>query len=126
MTVATTARAAFLKSAESSEIASSATLLARWGAGAGDTAQSSALVNKADATAEAARQLALLASVMATDQIELAGVFFDLEGETVRVSYAMPGGGTFFGSAATVDVLVTKCRPSPGDGTTIIEGLIQL
>lgn len=128
MTVATTARAEFLKSAERSEPASSATLIARWGDAAGDTAQSSALVEKADATAEVARQLALLGSVMAVDQVALEGVYFDLEGQVVRVDYTMPGstGATYFGGAATVDILVTRARPGLAEGTTIIEGIVRL
>lgn len=126
MTVATTARAEFLKSAESSEIAVSATLQARWGDAAGDTAQSTALINKADTIAEAARQLALMGSVMTVDQVPIEGVYYDLEGLTLRVDYTLPGGGTYFGGATTVDILVTKARISPADGTTTIEGLIRL
>lgn len=126
MTVATTTRAEFLKSPESSEIAVSATLQARWGDAAGDTAQSSALIVKADATAEAARQLALMGSVVAVDQVTIEGVYFDLEGQTVRVDYTLPGGGSYFGGATSVDMLVTKARISLVDGTTNIEGLIRL
>lgn len=126
MTVSTTARAEFLKATESSEIAVSATLQARWGDAAGDTAQSSALIIKADATAEAARQLALMASVVAVDQVTIEGIYFDLEGQTVRVDYTLPGGGSYSGGATSVDILVTKARISLTDGTTTIEGLIRL
>ncbi len=132
MTAATTTRAEFLKSAERSETAVSATLLARWGDAAGDTAQSSALIDKADATAEAARQLALFGNVMAIDQVSIEGVYFDLEGQVVRVDYTIPNpagvfpAGTWFGGGATVDILVTKARPSLAEGFTLIEGLIRL
>ncbi len=126
MTVSTTARAEFLKSAESSEIAVSATLQARWGDAAGDTAQSSALIEKAAATAEAARQLALMGSVCAVDLVTIEGVHFDLEGRTVRVDYTLPGGGSYFGGATLVDILVTKTRISLAEGTTTIEGLVRL
>lgn len=126
MTIATQTRAEFLKSAESSAFAASATLLARWGDAAGDTAQSSTLDAGAAASAEAARQLALMASALANDTVRLEGVFFDLEGETVRLSYVMPGGTNWFGGAASVDMIVTKASINLADGTTTIEGFIAL
>lgn len=126
MTTATQTRAEFLKAAERSVSAVDAALTARWGDAAGDTTQSSLLINAADATAELARQMALLGAVMAEDSVLLEGVFFDLEGKTVRIDYTMPAGGTYFGGAASVDLLVTKARPDPAAGTTLIEGLIAL
>lgn len=126
MTVATTARAQFLKSAESSEVAINPTVRALWGEAAGDTAQSSVIALKADATAEASRQLALLDDTLAEDGLVLEGVYFDLEGETVRVDYSAPGGGTYFGGAALVDILVTSSIVSIEAGTTTIKGLLAL
>lgn len=126
MTVATTTRAEFLKAEERSEVAVSATLRARWGDAAGDTSQSSCLVDKAAATTEAARQLALLANTLAYDSVRLEGIWFDLEGETVRVAYTMPGGDTYFGGAASVDILVVKAIIDLAAGTTTIEGFIAL
>jgi hypothetical protein len=125
MGVATTARARFLQSPESSEVAINATLRTRWGDAAGDTAQSSVLVNQADATAEAARQLALMAPAFALDSVRLEGVFFDLEGETVRIDYRTAGVIAFAG-AATVDLLVTKSTVDLRAGVTTIEGLVAL
>lgn len=125
MTVATTARARFLQAAESSEVATSATLRARWGDAAGDTAQSSVLINQADATAEAARQLALMAPVLALDSVRLEGVFFDLEGETVRIDYRTAG-VIAFGGSASVDMMVTKSTVDLRAGTTTVEGLVAL
>jgi len=126
MTAATQTRAEFLKSAERSVVATDATLTARWGEAAGDTAQSSALVNEADATAELGRQMALLDTVLVEDAVLLEGLFLNLEGQTVRISYAAPGGGNWFEGAASVDLLVTKSRPDPGAGTTLVQGFIQL
>lgn len=126
MPAASTTRAEFLKAAERSEVAVSATLQARWGEAAGDTAQSSALIVKADATAEAARQLALFGGVLAQDRVTIEGIWFDLEGETVRVDYSISGGGSYFGGAANVDILVTKSTISLSEGTTVIEGFIVL
>lgn len=126
MTVAAQTRAEFLKAAERSVSAVDAVLAARWGDAAGDTTASSQMVNEADATAELARQMALLGNVLAEDSVLLEGVFFDLEGKTVRLDYTMPAGGAYFGGAASVDLLVTKARPDPGAGTTLVEGLIRL
>ena len=130
MTAATQTRAEFLKSAERSETASNATLTARWGEAAGDTAQSSLLINQADAATEVARQLPLLGSVTAEDSVLLEGLFFDLEGQTVRIDYTAPANsnvsGNWFDGAASVDILVTKARPDPGTGTTLVQGFIQL
>jgi hypothetical protein len=126
MTTASQTRAEFLKSAERSEVAASATLAARWGEAAGDTSQSSLLANQADAAAEVARQLALLGAVLAEDSVLLEGVFFNLEGQTVRIDYTAAGDGNWFGGAASVDLLVTKAKPDPGAGTTLVQGFIQL
>ena len=125
MSTATTDRAEFLKTAERSEVAVSATLRTRWGDAAGDTAQSSLLVNKADATAEAARQLALMAPAFALDSIDIEGLHFELEGATVRIDYAFPDGNAF-GGPATVDMLVVRATVKLADEFTTIEGLIAL
>lgn len=127
MTVATQTRAEFLKAAERSAVAVDAAIRARWGDAAGDTAQSSVLVDEAAAAAEAARQLALLGFVLADDAVTIEGVFFDLEGETLSIDYALPVGvGTHFGGASAVEFLVVKARPDPGQGTTSIEGFVRL
>ena len=126
MSAATLAAAEFLKAEERSAVAVSATLQARWGDSAGDTSQSSVLTELADATAEAARQLALMGTPFAPDLLAIEGVYFDLEGETITVDYTMPGGGTYFGGAASVAMLVTKARPELESGVTIVEGLIAL
>ena len=130
MTAATQSRAEFLKSAERSELASSATLTARWGDAAGDTTQSSLLINQSDTATELARQMTLLSSVIGEDSVLLEGVFFDLEGQTVRIDYTAPASpnaaGNWFEGSATVDLLVTKARPDPGAGTTLVQGFVQL
>ena len=129
MTIATQSRAEFLKSAERSEVAASAALRARWGDAGGDTAQSSTLILQADAAAEAARQLAFMGNAFAVDSVAIEGVHFDLEGETVRLDYTLPGNpaGTFFGGAGVVDILVIRARVSLAEGRTVIaEGLIAL
>lgn len=126
MTAATRARAEFLKAQERTETSVSTALQTRWGTAAGDTSQSSALVNQSDAAVEAARQLALMSNALAEDGVTLEGVFFDLEGEAITVSYSMPAGGNYFGGAASVTLLVTRSRPSLAEGITTINGLIQL
>ena len=126
MAEASVDRAEYLRSPEKAASARSATLIARWGEGAADTAQSTPLMEDAAAATEAARQLALLGSVMAVDQVLLEGLWFDLEGEVVTVDYSHPGGGTFFGGAASVAILVIRSRIDLGAGQTLIEGLIQL
>ncbi len=126
MAEASVDRAEYLRSAERSVTATDATLRGRWGAAAGDTAQSTPLATEAAATAEAARQLALLGSVMAEDQVLIEGIWWDLEGQVVAIDYRAPGGGTFFGGAATVAMLVTRARVDLNAGTTLLQGLIQL
>lgn len=126
MTTASQTRAEFLKSAERSEGSANATLANRWGDAAGDTAQSSLLINQSDATTEVARQLAQLGAILAEDSVLLEGVFFDLEGQTIRIDYTAPGGGNWFEGAASVDLLVTKSRPDSGAGTTLVQGFVQL
>ena len=126
MATATQTRAEFLKAAERSETASDATLTARWGDAGGDSTQSSTLVNQSDAAAELTRQMALLAGVLAEDSVLIEGVYFDLEGQTIRLDYTAPDGGTWFGGSASIDLLVTKARPDPGVGTTLVQGFIQL
>jgi hypothetical protein len=72
----------------------------------------------------------LLGNVLAEDSVLLEGLFFDLEGQTVRIDYTAPANrdvaGNWFDGAATVDLLVTKARPDPGTGTTLVQGFIQL
>lgn len=126
MTAATQTRAEFLKAAERSVTAADATLAARWGEAAGDTAQSSVLVFEADATAELTRQMAIFDDVLAEDSVLLEGLFFDLEGQTIRIDYTAPGGGNWFDGDAVADLLVTKSRPDPGAGTTLVHGFIRL
>jgi hypothetical protein len=130
MTTATQTRAEFLKSAERSEVSANATLAFRWGDAAGDTTQSSLLINQSDTATELARQMTLLSSVFAEDSVLLEGLFFDLEGQTVRIDYTAPANrdvaGNWFDGAASVDLLVTKARPDPGSGTTLVQGFIQL
>lgn len=126
MNEASVDRAAYLRSPERTVAARDAALAARWGAAAGDTAQSTAMTDEAAATAEAARQLAFLGSVMAEDQVLIEGVHFDLEGQVVAIDYGHPGGGTYFDGAATVQMLVTRARVDLNAGTTLVQGLIRL
>ena len=128
MTTATQSRAEFLKAEERSAVAGpDATLQARWGAAGGDTSQTSVLAGQRDAAAEASRQIALLAPALALDTVTIEGVVFDLEGQTVRVSYALPAGGTYFGmSSADIDMLVVRATVDLAEGTTTIEGFVAL
>ena len=126
MAEATVDRAEFLRSPERTVTATSATLQARWGTAAGDTAQSTPLVTEAAASAEVARQLALMGSVLGEDQVLLEGLHRDLEGRVVQIDYTHPGGGTFLGGAALVSMLVTRARVDQNAGTTLLQGLIQL
>ncbi len=126
MAEATVDRAEFLRSPERTASAASATLLARWGTAAGDSAQSTPLIGQAAADAEAARQIALLGSVLAEDQVLIEGVHWDLEGEVVSVDFSHPGGGTWFGGAGSVALLVTRSRVDLNAGTTLLQGMIQL
>ncbi len=130
MATATQTRAEFLKSAERSEVAANATLAGRWGDAAGDTSQSSLLINQSDAATEITRQMTLLGGVFAEDSVLLEGLFFDLEGLTVRIDYTAPANrdvaGNWFDGAASVDLLVTKARTDPGAGTTLVQGFVIL
>lgn len=126
MAEATVDRAEYLRSPERSVSAASPTLQARWGAAAGDAAQSTPLATEGAASAEVARQLALLGSVLAEDQVLIEGIHWDLEGEVVTLTYSHPGGGAFFGGAASVALLVTRARVDLNAGTTLLQGLIQL
>lgn len=126
MTAATLSRAEFLKSQERTIVVADATLQARWGDSAGDTRQSSSLTGASDASTEASRQLALLGSVMAEDQVLLEGLFFDLDGRVVTISYVAPDGGNYFGGAGSVNLLVTASTVDPASGTTLVKGLIRL
>lgn len=125
MATATTTRAEFLKAAERAAIAADATLQARWGTAAGDTAQSTVLVAEADATAEASRQLALLSSALAEDRVTVEGLLWDAEGTTVAIDYRGPD-GAYFGGADVVTMLVTRARVSLADGATTLTGFVQL
>ena len=126
MATATQTRAEFLKAAERSIGSADATLTARWGDAAGDTSQSSLLCDAAAATTELTRQMALLGSVFAEDSVLLEGLYFDLEGQTVRIGYTALDGGNWFGGGASIDLLVTKARPDPGAGTTLVQGFVIL
>lgn len=126
MAEATVDRAEFLRSPERTVTATSPTLQARWGTTAGDTAQSTPLVAEAAATAEAARQLALLGSVLGEDQVLVEGLWLNLEGRVVQIDYNHPSGGAFLGGATTVLMLVTRARADLNAGTTLLQGLIQL
>ncbi len=126
MTAATITRAEFLKAEERSVAASAAGVQAAWGTLARDTAQSSALALEAAASAEASRQLGLLDEVLAEDSVVIEGVHFDLEGETVRLSYLRPDGGRYFGAAADeVDLLVVSARVDLRAGTTQLRGFVR-
>ncbi|WP_439532023.1 hypothetical protein [Polymorphobacter sp.] len=127
MTAATLTRAEFLKSAERSVIAVNAGVRTAWGEIAGDTSQSSVLALEADAVTEAARQLALMDNALAEDRVTLEGVYRDLEGETVRVSYLRPDGGRHFEAAADdVDIIVVRATVDEAEGTTTIQGFVIL
>ena len=126
MTAATITRAEFLKAEERSVVAVSSAVQTAWGALALDTSQSTALATEAAASAEAARQLALLDEVLAEDEVEIEGAVFDLEGETVRVSYLRHDGGRYFDAAADeVDLLVVSARVDLRQGTTLLRGLVR-
>lgn len=118
---ASTARAEFLKVAERLAVAENATIAARWGEDALDSSQSSVLADEADAATEAARQLAQLAQVRAVDLVVVEGLWPDLEGKTVRITY-----NGQFGIATTADLLVTKAKLNRNVGTTEIEGEVIL
>ena len=121
MTAATISRAEYLKSAERQTAAVDAGVQARWGDGAADTSQSTALTREADAAAEAARQLAYLKLARARDAVTIEGVFFDLEGETIMVPY-----DGHLGVAGTKLFLVLVSRPNLNTGTTEVEGEVLL
>lgn len=124
MSEASVDRAEYLRAPEKTVGAASTTLLARWGQAAGDTAQSTPLASEAAATAEAARQLALLGTVTAEDQVLIEGLHRNLEGETVAIDYRHPAGGTYLGAAETVSMLVVKARVDPNVGTTLLQGIV--
>jgi nucleotide-binding universal stress UspA family protein len=118
---ATTERAEFLKAADRFAVAEDATITTRWGEDAADTKQPSILALKADADAEAARQLTDLARVRARDRVTVEGLHEDLEGRTVRIAYAGR-----IGISGDADLLVIRARLDRGRGLTELEGEVRL
>lgn len=116
---APSARAEWLKQRELSVFSSDATITTRWGEDAGDTSQSSLLVAESAASAEAGRQLALMASPRALDAVTLSEVNFDLEGETIDIDYAGE-----LGMAGMARLLVLVAKPDLNANTTEVVGLV--
>ena len=121
MTAATLSRAQYLLAPERQVSALAEGVRTTWGQDAGDTTQSTVLVDLGDATAEAARQLGLLGVVRARDMVVAEGVFFDLEGQTVAIPY-----DGHLGVAGTLLMLVIRAKPDLQTGTTEIEGEVLL
>jgi hypothetical protein len=119
-------REQFLRSAERTVSATNPAVQARWGAAAGDTAASTPLISESAAAAAAALQVAILGNVMVEDQLLIEGIWRDLEGRVVEIDYSHPAGGTWFGGAATVAMLVTRARVDLNAGNTLVQGLIRL
>lgn len=118
---APTARAEWLKAQYRFAVAQAPAALALWGEDAADSSQPTALVQEADAAAEATRQLAQMAAVRGRDVAVLAGLHPGLEGLTVRLPYAGR-----FGQGATADMLVIRAKLNLSAGTTELEGEVLL
>lgn len=121
MISASVTRAEYLKRAELLAVASDAVVLARWGDDAGDTSQSSVLVDDAAALEEAERQLAQLAQPGAIDVAIVPGCWPDLEGATIELPYDGQ-----FGLAGTQEMLVLRSRVLLSSGETELEGWVLL
>ncbi len=120
MSAAPLGRAEYLKREELAAIATSAGAAALWGDNAPTSSQSSALVAEENASDEASRQLALLETARAVDVILVAGIWPDLEGETIAVPYDdVP-----LGLSGLIPFLVTASRISGGQ--TELTGQVQL
>lgn len=114
-------RAEWLKQRELSVSAADAAITTRWGEDAGDTSQSSLLVAESAATAEGARQLALMVSPRAVDAVVLTALIFDLEGETIDIAY-----GGDLGVAGMARMLVLAAKPDLNSGSTEVSGLVVI
>jgi hypothetical protein len=126
MSAAPISRAELLKAEERQVAAIDAAIQSAWGRLARETAQSSLLAAEAAATAEAARQLALLGQTLAEDSVEIEGCHFNLEGETVRIDYRRPGGGRYLAAASDwMDLLVLRARVDTSTGTTLLQGFVR-
>ncbi|MBU6167183.1 MAG: hypothetical protein KGQ52_13800 [Alphaproteobacteria bacterium] len=119
-------REQFLRSPQRTVSATNPAVQARWGAAAGDTAAATPLISESAAAAAAALQVEILGSVMVEDQLLIEGIWRDVEGRVVEIDYSHPAGGTWFGGAATVAMLVTRARVDLNAGTTLFQGLIRL
>ncbi len=95
--------------------ASDAAAAAKWGPIAIDTRISTALVFKADALVEAARQLAFRPGPLAVELLRVPGLHVGLIGEVVTLRAAKGG------YAAGDDVFILAAdETDPGDGTRFI------
>ena len=83
--------AEWLKATELVETAQSASIVDLWGDLGIDSASSSPLALRADATIEANRQLAFLGAAIAIETIEVAGRQAQLVGQSRRIEAVAPG-----------------------------------
>lgn len=97
-----------------------ATLLARWGAGGVTSQRATTLATKADAEAEAARQLAFLGGPLVEDEHLLVGAYADAIGTVITVT------GPSLGYETGVDVFVIGARDDRAAGTSTVTVLRRL
>lgn len=112
--------AEWLGSEEISAVASDAASEAKWGALAIDTTISSAIALKADAVAEAARQLAFRPGPLVVETLRVPGLQVGMVGKVVTLT-ADKGG-----YAAGVDVFVLGADEIDGMGGTKVTVLRRL
>jgi hypothetical protein len=105
--------AEWLRSAELVELVESAPILAAWGDLATDSEASSPLALRADAAAEAARQLAFLGLPLAVETVDVVGERSALVGEAVRIEADVPE------YAVAVPVFVIGADEREGGVTTL-------
>lgn len=90
MPIVASTLAEWLRSPELVELVENSGILAAWGDLAADSEGSSPLALRADAAAEAARQLAFLGLPLAEEAIEVIGEQSALVGEALRISAGVP------------------------------------
>lgn len=102
------------------EVSEEATLKARWGDKALTTSRMTTIATKADAEAEAARQLAFMGPVAAIDQHTLKGSWRQLRGRVVTLT------SDRLGYQAGVDVFVLGAEDELSTGLSRVTVLRRL
>lgn len=102
------------------QLSEDAALRARWGDKALTSQRMTTIATKADATAEAARQLAFLGPACAIDEHLLLGAWGDYRGQVITLKVAR------LGYDAGVDVFVLGAQDDRASGTSRVTVLRRL